>query len=135
VIGTRGGFIARAFGPGADAMFGCIYLMQMLAQYGASLSQVRGLVGFRPYGMRSAHCPWEKRGLVMRHLVEWSRTQRADLRDGVRIFEDDGWFWVGPDPFLAQFNLVAEGTQAEFVAEKLHVQAEQISRWQADPAS
>jgi mannose-1-phosphate guanylyltransferase/phosphomannomutase len=135
VIGTRGGFIARAFGPGADAMFGCVYLMQMLAQYGESLSQVRIKVGDRPYGMRSAHCPWEKRGQVMRQLVEWSRSQRADLRDGVRVFENDGWYWTGPDPFLAQFNLVAEGTDAEFVAQRLHLQAEQISRWQADPAS
>lgn len=135
VIGTRGGFISRVFGPGADAMFGSVYVMQLLAQLGETLSQVRAHAGDRPYGTRSAHCPWEKRGKVMRHLVEWSRSQKADLRDGVRIFENDGWYWTGPDPFLAQFNLVAEGTNPEFVYEKLQLQADQISQWQADSAS
>lgn len=135
VIGTRGGFIARTFGPGADAMFGCVYLLQMLACYGHPLSEVRRRVGDRPYGVRSAHCPWEKRGLVMRRLVEWSRSQQADLRDGVRVFENDGWFWAGPDPFLAQFNLVAESAHPEFVNERLDRQVERISRWQEEPAA
>jgi mannose-1-phosphate guanylyltransferase/phosphomannomutase len=135
VIGTRGGFVSRSFGPGADAMFGCVYAMQLLAHYGQTLSEVRRRVGGRPYGTRSAHCPWEKRGQVMRRLVEWSRSQQSDLRDGVRVFEAEGWHWTGPDPFLSQFNLVAEGTHQEFVDQRLDSQAAQIARWQEEPAS
>ncbi len=130
VIGTRGGLIASEFGPGADAMFGCVYVLQLLARHGATLSVVRREVQGYTYGTRTAHCPWDKRGLVMRRLFEWSRSQHSDFKDGVRVMENDGWYWLGPDPFQARFNLVAESRSPEFVQQRLDQASHQIAEWQ-----
>ena len=42
--------------------------------------------------------PWEKKGLVMRMVMEWAKDRDVLLVDGVKVLHDDGWALVFPDP-------------------------------------
>jgi mannose-1-phosphate guanylyltransferase/phosphomannomutase len=132
VLGTRGSLISGEFGPGADALFGIVYVLGLLARHGTSLSEVREEVTGYRYDTASAHCPWDKRGQVMRRLAEWARSQKAATLDGVRVVEDRGWIWVGPDRFKAQFNLVAESRAEEYVETRLTEMAGKVAVWQRE---
>jgi mannose-1-phosphate guanylyltransferase/phosphomannomutase len=132
VLGTRGGLISRAFGPGADGLFGFVYALSLMAQSGAALSEVRREVEGYRYGSVAAHCPWNKRGQVMRHLSRWATEHNALTLDGVRAVEEGGWIWVGPDRYKAQFNLVAESRTSEYVDGRLAEAARQVAEWQKD---
>jgi mannose-1-phosphate guanylyltransferase/phosphomannomutase len=130
VLGTRGGLIAKSLGPGADGLFGSVYVLALLAQSDMPLSEVRRAVEGFHHRTVTAHCPWEKRGVVMRRLHEWTRDRNADYLDGVRVVEDEGWIWFGPDPFAAQFIVVAESRSREFVDQRLLAATAMIADWQ-----
>lgn len=134
VVGTRGGLISGSFGPGSDALFGFLYVLELLARSGKPLSEARKQVEGFVYESASAHCPWEKRGQVMRHLAEWAKEKDAAMLDGVRAVEDEGWLWIGPDRFKAQFNIVAESRKPDYVQARLTEAAARVSSWQEDPA-
>ncbi len=42
--------------------------------------------------------PWEKKGLVMRTVMEWAKDRERLLVDGVKVLHDDGWALIFPDP-------------------------------------
>ena len=42
--------------------------------------------------------PWERKGAVMRELVERVPPDSVVLIDGVKIYRDEGWVLVLPDP-------------------------------------
>jgi mannose-1-phosphate guanylyltransferase/phosphomannomutase len=41
--------------------------------------------------------PWEKKGMVMRTVMEWTKDREVLLVDGVKVLHDDGWALVFPD--------------------------------------
>ena len=65
-------------------------------------------------------------------LHEWARDRRTEFKDGVRVSEEDGWIWFGPDPFNAQFLVVAEGRSQDFVDQHLLGATAMITEWQKD---
>jgi mannose-1-phosphate guanylyltransferase/phosphomannomutase len=42
--------------------------------------------------------PWEKKGSVMRLVVEQTKDREHELVDGVKVLYEDGWALVVPDP-------------------------------------
>ncbi len=54
--------------------------------------------------------PWERKGTVMRGVMERAKDQPTVLVDGVKIVYPDGWALVLPDPELAITHIWAEGT-------------------------
>jgi mannose-1-phosphate guanylyltransferase/phosphomannomutase len=52
--------------------------------------------------VRTAHeavvTPWEKKGMVMRTVMEWTKDREVLLVDGVKVHYDNGWALVLPDP-------------------------------------
>ncbi len=53
--------------------------------------------------------PWERKGAVMRGVVERAKDAPTVLVDGVKILYPDGWALVLPDPELAVTHVWAEG--------------------------
>ena len=49
----------------------------------------------------------------MRVLNERFTGADVDLRDGIKVFDDRGWFQVLPDPDEPLVHLYAEGTSKE----------------------
>ena len=58
--------------------------------------------------------PWEKKGLVMRMVMERAKDRELVLVDGVKVLHDDGWALVLPDPEEPLTHVWAEAaTDAE----------------------
>jgi mannose-1-phosphate guanylyltransferase/phosphomannomutase len=53
--------------------------------------------------------PWDKKGAVMRSIMEQSEDKPTTLVDGVKVLHPDGWCLVVPDPDEALTNVWAEG--------------------------
>jgi mannose-1-phosphate guanylyltransferase/phosphomannomutase len=102
------------FLPANDASATLAKLLDLLARDGRRCSEiVRGLPT-----VAMAHVvvptPWERKGAVMRELVERVPPEQLVLVDGVKIVRDDGWVLVLPDPEDAATHVVAEaGTEAD----------------------
>ncbi len=94
----EGGYIFPSFLPAYDAVATLVETLALVASSGSRLSQVVG----RLPSVRVAHeavvTPWEKKGLVMRMVMEWAKDKDLLLVDGVKILHDDGWALVFPDP-------------------------------------
>jgi mannose-1-phosphate guanylyltransferase/phosphomannomutase len=94
----EGGYIFPSFLPGYDAVATLVHLMALLASSGDRLSRIVA----RLAPVRVAHegvvTPWEKKGLVMRSMIEWAKDRELLLVDGVKVHYDDGWSLVLPDP-------------------------------------
>ena len=56
--------------------------------------------------------PWERKGAVMREMVERNNDRALDLIDGVKILLDDGWVLIVPDPEEPATHVSAEAPTA-----------------------
>jgi mannose-1-phosphate guanylyltransferase/phosphomannomutase len=61
---------------------------------------------------------WERKGTVMRELIERSGDRDLVLVDGVKVMGDDGWALVLPDPERPAMHVWAEA-DSDHVARKL----------------
>lgn len=62
--------------------------------------------------------PWEAKGTVIRSLIEELRENNLELQDGVKVYHQDGWALVLPDPEEPVCRVFSEGSTME-VAESL----------------
>ena len=58
-------------------------------------------------------CPWEAKGRVMRILLDRHRTDSVDLVDGIKVYVDDGFVLVRPDPDEPAYHVVASVADPE----------------------
>jgi mannose-1-phosphate guanylyltransferase / phosphomannomutase len=93
-----GGFIWPAFLPAPDAMGTLAHLLELLNHTGRPLSSI--VAGLEPVHLvhESVATPWERKGAVMRALVEHPPPGKLVLIDGVKVVGDDGWTLLLPDP-------------------------------------
>jgi phosphomannomutase len=59
------------------------------------------------------HCPWAAKGLVMRTLIDEAKGYETDNLDGLKVFLDEGWVSLMPDPDHPRFHIYAEGRTAD----------------------
>ena len=107
--GQEGGYIFPRFLPAYDAVAALAHTFALLAATGTRLS---GVVAELPpvfTALEPVVTPWEKKGLVMRSVMEQSADMPTTLVDGVKIIHPDGWCLVVPDPEEALTNVWAEG--------------------------
>ena len=106
------GFIWPDFLPAYDATATLVNVLDLLAETGHKLSTV--VAGLPPVYV--AHevvpSPWERKGAVMREMVERAKGRDVVLVDGVKILHDDGWALVLPDPEEPTVNVWAEAGSA-----------------------
>jgi mannose-1-phosphate guanylyltransferase/phosphomannomutase len=111
--GLEGGYIFPRFLPAYDAVAALAHAFVLLASTGAKLSAV---VGAQPQ-VFSAHegvvTPWEKKGLVMRSVMDLGNHLPMVLVDGVKILHEDGWCLVVPDPEEALTHVWSEGASQD----------------------
>ena len=105
-----GGFIFPKFQPAFDAMFTLAKVFQFLACEGARLSDVVDNLDIPPMVRKAVACPWEHKGRVMRVLAQESEGARKEFIDGLRLFFDDGWVLVLPDPAEATVHVYSEAS-------------------------
>jgi mannose-1-phosphate guanylyltransferase/phosphomannomutase len=123
----EGGFIWPSFLPAYDAAATLVHLLELLAMSERSLSSVLAEVPETFVAHEAVPTPWERKGAVMRGVMERLQNQTTVLVDGVKIVEDDGWALVLPDPELAITHVWAEGPNAADARRLVAIYAGQVA--------
>ena len=105
----EGGFIWPDFLPAYDATATLVKLLDLLAAAERPLSAVADEVPESHMAHEAVPTPWERKGAVMREIVERAKGREVVLVDGVKIIYPDGWALVLPDPELPVTHVWAEG--------------------------
>jgi mannose-1-phosphate guanylyltransferase / phosphomannomutase len=124
----RGGFAIPTFMPAFDAAATLVHLMADLALSGQRLSKLVASLPRTHVIREEVVTPWEAKGMVMRNLVERSGNREMLLVDGVKIFHEEGWVLVLPDPDEPITHVWAEGPST---AEARHLAQEYARRIRA----
>jgi mannose-1-phosphate guanylyltransferase/phosphomannomutase len=113
----RGGVAIPPFLPAFDGVAALLHMMNHVAKQGEALSVLRSAIAMPAIAEEVVVTPWERKGAVMREMVERNGDRSLDLIDGVKIILDDGWVLVVPDPEEPATLVSAEApTESEAVA-------------------
>ncbi|HET9690332.1 MAG TPA: sugar phosphate nucleotidyltransferase [Acidimicrobiales bacterium] len=105
----HGGYLFPSFLPASDAVAALVRLLELLARSGRRLSDVRRGAPRSAVAHEAVVTPWEKKGQVMRMVLEEAAGHETVLVDGVKVLHDDGWVLVAPDPEEPLTHVWAEG--------------------------
>jgi mannose-1-phosphate guanylyltransferase/phosphomannomutase len=123
----EGGFIWPAFLPAYDAAATLVNLLDLLAEDDRPLSEVLAEVPETHVAHELVPTPWERKGAVMRGVMERAKSLPTVLVDGVKVEYPDGWALVLPDPELAVTHVWAEGPSAAEARRLVAVHAGQVA--------
>src|SRR5260370_1281792 len=107
-----GGYCWPDFAVSFDAIFTTVRLLELLAQTGTSLGELRARIPAVAHRSAVEFCPWEVKGRVMRTMMETHMKDRVDLTDGVKVFVDGGWVLVVPDADRPEYHIIASTLDA-----------------------
>lgn len=111
---ANGCFIFPEFQNGYDAMFAVGQVLEHLTFQGRTLHQAVADLPPLYYQVDSVHCPWERKGRVMRLLVEKHHDRPMELLDGVKIqTRPDHWILILPDAVEPLVHVYADGADLQ----------------------
>jgi mannose-1-phosphate guanylyltransferase/phosphomannomutase len=108
-----GGFAWPGHLGAFDAMYTLVKLLELRAKVGIRLSEARAALPQVAYITATEFCPWEAKGKVMRILLDRHRMDSVDLVDGIKVYVDDGFVLVRPDPDEPAYHVVASVADPE----------------------
>jgi mannose-1-phosphate guanylyltransferase/phosphomannomutase len=103
-----GGCMWPDFMPAYDAAITLARLLDLLAVVDRPLSSVVQALPVTHVVHETVVTPWERKGTVMREIVEKVGNRHVELIDGVKIIDQDRWALVLPDPEDALTHVWAE---------------------------
>jgi mannose-1-phosphate guanylyltransferase/phosphomannomutase len=102
-----GGYVFPDFIPAYDAVASLCKLLELLAPLPQPVSEIVSELPASTLIHRRLHCPWGRKGTVMRVLVERTKGHEVDLTDGIKVTDSD-------EPVL---HIYAEGTDTKISSE------------------
>jgi mannose-1-phosphate guanylyltransferase/phosphomannomutase len=118
---ANGCFIFPEFQNGYDAMFALGQVLEHLTFQGRTLHEAVSELPPLIYQVDSVHCPWERKGRVMRMLVEKHHDRPMELLDGVKIqTRPEHWILVLPDAVEPLVHVYADGTDLQHTSSDLN---------------
>lgn len=118
---ANGCFIFPEFQNGYDGMFVVGQVLEHLTYQGRTLRQAVQELPPLVYQVDSVHCPWERKGRVMRLLVEKHQDKRMELLDGVKIqTRPDHWILILPDAVEPLVHVYADGVDLQQTSQDLN---------------
>jgi mannose-1-phosphate guanylyltransferase/phosphomannomutase len=105
---SDGGCIWPDFLPAYDAAVTLVKLLDLLAAVDRPLSKVLEAIPPVHLAHETIVTPWERKGTVMREIVERVGGRNVELLDGVKVFDSSRWALVLPDPEDALTHVWAE---------------------------
>ena len=126
----KGGYIFPEFQPALDAMMSVVKLIEFLMKADMKLSEVVDAIPKTCMIKEHVYCPWDKKGTVMRNLIEHSKSSKVELIDGVKIFDNDDWIIIIPDREKAIFHVNAEAGDEKTAKDLTNKYTELIKEWQ-----
>jgi mannose-1-phosphate guanylyltransferase/phosphomannomutase len=124
-----GGYVFPVLHPAYDALLSFGKLLELLAVHDTTLGAAVDALPQPSVVQRRVPTPWERKGAVMRQLVEATKGRRVDDTDGVKVFHPptdrgttpagseggplaDDWVLVIPDTVEPATHLWAEAGDA-----------------------
>ncbi len=133
VGGTKGGFIFPDFLFASDGMYSVAKILEMMALAGKRFGVLEKEVPALHLMKRSIHCPWDRKGKVMRHMMHDTEGMHRILVDGIKIiFENDAAstsVLMRPDKAEPLFHVTAESTVKDIALSLLNKYEEKILSW------
>ncbi len=133
VGGTKGGFIFPDFLFASDGMYSVAKILEMMALAGKRFGVLEKEVPALHLMKRSVHCPWDRKGKVMRHMMHDTEGMHRILVDGIKIiFENDAAstsVLMRPDKAEPLFHVSAESTVKDTALSLLNKYEEKILSW------
>ncbi len=108
-----GGFVFPSFLASYDAVMSLGMTLRMLDQLDMTLDQVVDALPPFHLRRRQVHCPFDRKGAVMRQMAEFGQHREVEMTEGVRIVEESGWALVLPHSSDAIVEVFTEGESAE----------------------
>ncbi|MFA5384126.1 MAG: sugar phosphate nucleotidyltransferase [Eubacteriales bacterium] len=99
-----------------DALGALLGIISFAVQQGLSLGELVDEIPSFFVSEKEISVPWEAKGRVIRVLTDTD--QETQLLDGVKVFHNDGWALVLPDPEEPVCRVFSEGSSME-IAESL----------------
>lgn len=99
-----------------DALGALLGILGFAVQQGLSLGELVDEIPSFFVSKKEISVPWEAKGRVIRVLTDTD--QETQLLDGVKVFHNDGWALVLPDPEEPVCRVFSEGASME-IAESL----------------
>lgn len=124
-----GGFIFPAFQPAFDGLASVVKLLEMLARLEVRLNQLIRVLPESHLVRGEVPCPNERKGTVMRRLLEATKGQAVELVEGVRVRFGDAWVAAIPDPDRSCFQVVGESADREQARGLVESMKAQIAAW------
>jgi mannose-1-phosphate guanylyltransferase/phosphomannomutase len=127
----HGGYMFSEFFPSFDGMMAVVKLLEYLALGGKPISEL--IKALPRIGLQRSQvaCSWEKKGTVMRRLIEDINGQKAELVDGVKLWHGKSWVLVLPDADRPIFHVDAEADSAREAEDLISRYTEKIKEWSA----
>ncbi|MBF0547864.1 MAG: mannose-1-phosphate guanyltransferase [Candidatus Riflebacteria bacterium] len=125
-----GGTIFPDFQPVFDGIFSGAKLLELLAKNKKPLSQVFSELPKFFVEHRKIPCPWENKGRVMRHSMEFAKDRETWLIDGVKVsLGKEEWVLVLPDPDKPYVEVTVEAGSQKRANELMGEMLKNIERW------
>jgi mannose-1-phosphate guanylyltransferase / phosphomannomutase len=137
--GAEGGFVFPLLHPAYDGLLAFCKLLELLATQDIGLARAVAALPEPSIVRREIPTPWERKGAVMRQLVEAAKDRPVDDTDGIKIFhvaERNGgndaadWVLVVPDTVEPVTHLWAEAGDtgaAEALADEYQVLIQRVA--------
>ena len=111
---ANGCFIFPEFQRGYDGMFALGQVLEHLTFQGRTLHDAVSDLPPLIYQVDTVHCPWERKGRLMRMLVEKHQDRPIELLDGVKIqTRPEHWVLVLPDAVEPFVHIYADGLDSK----------------------
>lgn len=130
VADCNGGFIFPEFQNAFDAMYAVGNLIKMLSQTEYTISMIRREIPSFEVFHKTIPCSWYKKGQSMRNAIEYAKGKKTELIDGVKIFLDNGWVLLLPDPDEAYFHIWAEARDKTTAKGFIDIYTDKLMEWQ-----
>ncbi len=128
---ANGCFIFPEFQYAYDAMFALGQVLEHLTFQGRTLHEAVADLPPLIYQVDSVHCPWERKGRLMRLLVEKHHDRPMELLDGVKIqTRPEHWVLVLPDAVEPFVHIYADGLDLQHTSSDLKEYTQLVRRLQ-----
>ena len=134
VAEEMGGLIFPSFHPAFDGMSAVVRILEMMARLDLRLHQLTRAVPESHTARLEVPCPDERKGAVMRRLIEATKGADVELIEGVRVRMGEDWVAAIPDADRAIFHVVAESGDRETAQRLAEEFRERITGWRKELA-
>lgn len=105
----NGGYIFPRFLVAYDAVMTLGMMLRMLTEMDTDLDTVVDRLPECHLRHYAVHCPFDRKGAVMRHMASLAETHEVEMTEGVRVVEPEGWTLVLPHASDSVVDVYVEG--------------------------